>query len=50
MMEATDARQADDPGTGRTPSLRDPSSRGVADRGVDSLGVVVVDVLPEEAS
>ena len=50
MVEAADALQGDDLGTGRGRRLRRSAFGGIADRSVDSLRVVVVDVLAEKTS
>ena len=50
MMKATDARESDDLGGVRRLGFGESTCRDLANRRVDPIAVVVLDVLPEQAS
>jgi hypothetical protein len=50
MMKATDARESDDLGGVRRLGFGESTCRDIANRRVDPIAVVVLDVLPEQAS
>jgi hypothetical protein len=50
MVEAANAGKTGDPGAGRRPGFGGPACRRVSDRGMDAFGVVVLDILSQEAS
>jgi hypothetical protein len=50
MVKSSDARKAADPGAIRGPGIDGSPGRRITKRGMDALRVVVLDVLPKQAS